>query len=62
MANRPITPAPPRLKAPSTAAAISRPVITEDSSPSARPERMTVAAPVREVLPTSWTGRCSVPV
>ena len=54
--------APPSRKPPKTAAPITRAVKTADSKPIARPDRMTVAAPVSEVLPTSLTGRCSVPV
>src|SRR3954467_7843196 len=30
---------------------------TGDSKPAERPERITVAGPVNEVLPMSWTGR-----
>ena len=52
----------PSRKAPNTAAPITRVVYTADSKPTDRPERITVAAPVSEVLPTSLTGRYSVPV
>src|SRR3954467_2206070 len=55
------TPEPSR-KAPNTAAPITSAVNTADSNPTDRPERITVAAPVIEVLPTSITGRWSVPV
>ena len=37
-------------------------VNTADSKPTESPDRMTVAAPVSDVLPTSLTGRWSVPV
>ncbi len=55
------TPEPSR-NAPNTAAAITSAVNTADSKPTERPDRITVAAPVSEVLPTSMTGRWSVPV
>src|SRR5215213_2243227 len=51
-----VTVEPPRRKAPKTAAPITSAVYTADSKPTARPERITVAAPVSDVLPTSWTG------
>ena len=54
--------APPSRKAPNTAAPMTSAVYTADSKPTERPDRITVAAPVSEVLPTSLTGRCSVPV
>jgi hypothetical protein len=52
----------PRRNAPNTAAPITSVVYTADSNPTARPLRMTVAAPVSEVDPTSLTGLYSVPV
>src|SRR4051812_40941080 len=52
----------PRRNAPNTAAPITSVVYTADSKPTDRPDRMTVAAPVSDVLPTSFTGLYSVPV
>ena len=57
-----VTLPPPIRKAPNTAAPMTSVVYTADSSPTPMPERITVAAPVSDVLPTSLTGRWSVPV
>src|SRR2546421_4080782 len=48
---------PPRRKAPYTPAAMTSAEYTADSKPTEMPARMTVAGPVSEVLPMSWTGR-----
>ncbi len=62
-ANSEITTTPePSRNARYTAAPITRAVNTADSKPTERPERITVAAPVSDVVPTSLTGRWSVPV
>lgn len=53
---------PPSRNAPYTLSPISRAVYTADSRPSEMPDRMTVAGPVRDVLPMSLTGRRLVSV
>ncbi len=53
---------PPSRYAPNTAPPTTSAVNTADSKPTPIPDRITVAAPVSEVLPTSFTGLCSVPV
>ena len=57
-----MTEPPPSMKARKTAAAMITAVKTADSRPTPMPDRTTVAAPVSEVLATSWVGRLSVPV
>jgi hypothetical protein len=52
----------PIRNAPYTAAPISRAAYTADSMPEEMPERITVAAPVRELSPMSRTGRRLVSV
>src|SRR5699024_238704 len=60
--NETVTEPQPIKNAPKTAAPITNALYTADSKPTDRPDKITVAGPVNDVLPTSWTGRVSVPV
>ncbi len=62
MANSATGSEPDSRNAPKTAAPMISAVNTADSKPTDRPDRITVAAPVSDDLPTSRTGRCSVAV